>query len=236
LGADGSKQTSAREHAKATARLRSAIQTARTIIKDEMKQLEQLTELQDTVERASLCGSAMKRLAMLEAAAGRHGAARRAIGEMAKHYTRSVEIARERKADNLFYPALNLIVAEVALHAGTTKWKGLPKALFDEARASAQAKNKCNPDFWSLVAVPELQLYEAVARRNLTRSEAADILRSFKDVVRRSRGASELASVADTMHFALDPYVERLVGQVKQRARELITKIDELLKPRKKDV
>jgi hypothetical protein len=77
-------------------------------------------------------------------------------------------------------------------------------------------------------------LYEVVVHSNLSRSEAADILRTFKDVVRRSRGASDLASVADTMHFALDPYVERLVGQVKQRARELITKIDELLKPRKK--
>ena len=234
LGADGSRQTSARERSKATSRLRSAIQAARIIIKDEMKQLEQLTDLQDTVERASLRGSAMKRLAMLEADAGRQEAGRRAIGEMAKHYTRSVEIARERKAENLFYPALNLIVAEVALHAGTPKWKGLPKALFDEARISAQTSNKSNPDFWSLVAVPELQLYEVVAHSNLSRSEAADILRTFKDVVRRSRGASDLASVADTMHFALDPYVERLVGQVKQRARELITKIDELLKPRKK--
>ena len=169
--------TSTRERVQATTRLRSAIETARRVIKDEMKQLEQLTELQDTVERASLRGSAMKRLAMLERLLVAMRPRRRAIGEMAKHYTRSVEIARDRKADNLFYPALNLIVAEVALHAGTPKWKGLSKALFDEARVSAQTSNKSNPDFWSLVAVPELQLYEVVARSNLSRSEAADILR-----------------------------------------------------------
>ena len=239
LVADGSKRSSARERAEASARWRSALQTARTTVKDEMKQLEQLTKVHDTVERASLRGSAMKRLAMLEADAGRQEAAQRAISEMAKHYKRSVEIARERKEPNLFYPVLNLIVAEVALHAGTSKWKTIPKELkklFDEARLSVQTKNKSNPDFWSLVAVPELQLYEAVARRNLTRSAAVDILRSFKDVVRRSRGASELASVADTMHFALDPYVERLAGRVKTGAHELVTMIDELIKPRKKDV
>ena len=196
-----------------------------------MKRLDRVTELQDTVERASMRGSAMKRLAMLESAAGRGEAARRAIGEMARYYKRGVEIARDRKADNLFYPALNLIVAEVALHAGTTKWKGLPTTLFDDARASVAAKNKSNPDFWSLVAVPELQLYEAVSRGNLNGKRAADILRSFKDVFQRSRGGSDIASVADTMHFALDPYVERSAAKAKAAVREVLTKFDGLIKP-----
>ncbi len=233
LVTDGSAQTSARERAKAAVRLRAAIQKARTTIKDEIKRLERLTALQETVERASLHGSAMKYLAMLEADAGRHQAERQAMSDMVKHYTRSVELAREQKADNLFYPVLNLLVAEVALHAGTTKWKEFSKALFDEARVSAQAKNKSNPDFWSLVAVPELQLYEAVARENLNRRVAADILRAFKDVVRRSGGASELDSISSTMHFAFDRYVERLTGRVKKETQELVAKIDELIKPRK---
>lgn len=232
LVAGGNKKSSAREYAKATKEWRSAIQTARTTIKNEMEQLEQLTMFQDTVERASLRGSAMKRLAMLEADVGSQSASQNAIGKMAKHYQRGLEIAREQKADNLFYPALNLIVAEVALHAGASKWKGLPKALFDEARASVQAKNNVNPDFWSLVAVPELQLYEAVAEGTFVKC-GANILRAFKDIVRRSQGASELGSVSDTMHFALDPYFERLTGRVKKEVHDLVTKIDELLKPRK---
>ena len=228
LAAPASGRTSARDRATANTRLRAAISTARGTIKDEMKRLNRLTAFQDTVERASMRGSAMKRLAMLELAAGRGEAARRAIGEMASYYKRGVEIARDRKADNLFYPALNLIVAEVALHAGNTKWKGLPTTLFDDARASVAAKNKSNPDFWSLVAVPELQLYEAVSRGNLNGKRAADILRSFKDVFQRSRGGSDIASVADTMHFALDPYVARPVAKAAVRA--VLTKFDGLIK------
>jgi CHAT domain-containing protein len=230
----GSGKVSARERAQAAARLRAATQSARTIIKEEMKRLERLSELQDTVERASLRGSAMKHLAMLEADAGRHESARQATLDMVTHYTRSLELAREQKAANLFYPVVNLLVAEIALHAGTTHGKEFPKTLVDEARASAQAQNKIHPDFWSLMAVPELHLYEAVARNTLSRSMAADILRAFKEVIRRSRGASDLDSVSRTMHFAFDRYVERLTGQDKTRVRELMTRLDELFTPPKK--
>jgi CHAT domain-containing protein len=216
--------------AKGKRSLRAAINAARRTIKDEMKRLDRLAGLQDTVERASMRGSAMKRLAMLEMAAGRHEHSRRAIGEMARHYNRGVEIARDRKADNLFYPALNLIVAEVALHAGTRKWRGVPQTLFDEARASIAAKNKSNPDFWSLVAVPELQLYEALVRGHLNSRTTAGILRSFKDVFQRSKAWSEMASVADTLHFALDPYVTNSGAKGKTALRVMLKKFDALMK------
>ena len=227
----GRRPRSAADHRKANGRLRRAIDTARRTMKTEMKRLDGLTELQDTVERTSMRGSAMKRLAMLEMAAGRGQAARQAIGEMAKYYERGVQIARDRKADNLFYPALNLIVAEVALKAGTPKWRGVPETLFDEAQASVVAKNESNPDFWSLIAMPELQLYQALMRNKLSRRAAERILASFKDVFQRSRSGSEMASVADTIHFALEPYLARTTAMRKTIAREMLAKIDALVKP-----
>jgi CHAT domain-containing protein len=221
----------ARQRTDVNRRLRGATEAARTTIKDEMRRLDQLTAFQETSERESMRGSAMKRLAMLEAGAGRTEAARRAIAAMEKYYERALAIARERDADNLFYPAINLIAAQLALGAGTARWQAPPAARFAEARRSVEAKNKSAPDFWSLVAVPELRLYEAVARGKLNKASAAAIGRSFRDVFRRSQSGVELRSVRDTMHFVLDPYIARRTAKTKVAARAVLDQIDEMVKP-----
>jgi len=190
-----------------------------------MKRLDQLSVFQETVERESMRGSAMKRLAVLETGAGRKEAARRALAAMARHYSRALDLARERKADNAFYPAINLIAAELALRGGTKQWKGLPASLFDEACRDVEAKNQDSPDFWSLIAGPELQLYKAVAQGNLP-SQATAIVRSLRDVHRRSQGGSEWASVVDTLRFALDPYLARATSaRTKKAIRNVIDQV-----------
>jgi hypothetical protein len=197
-----------------------------------MKVLTQLSALQDTVERESLKGSAMKRLAMLETRAKRTGAAKRAVAQMARHYRCAVEIARKRKAADLFYPANNLIAAEVSLNAGEQRWKGLPKELIDEARQSVRAQNQSDPDFWSLVAEPELQLYEAVAAGRLRKPDVDAIDRSFREVFKRSQGGSQWRSVIDTMHFALDPATTRASAPMKKALRDLMARIEATVTPK----
>src|SRR5262249_6530720 len=82
------KAESEREPANAGVRrrLRTALASARAAVNDEMKVLDQLVAFQDTAERQSLRGSAMKRLAMLEASEGRTAAAERAVKAMARYY------------------------------------------------------------------------------------------------------------------------------------------------------
>jgi hypothetical protein len=65
--------------------------------------------------------------------------------------------------------------------------------LFDVARTSARKKNETDPDYWSLVAEPELRLYEAIANGSLPKQIAA-IERSFRDVFQTiaGRDATEL--------------------------------------------
>ena len=169
----------------------------------------------------------MKRLAMLETDAGRPDAARRAVEAMARHYQRALDISRERHAADVFYPASNLIAATVALHAGTRKLKRLPATLFDEARRSVQAKNQSDPDFWSLVAVPELRLYEAVANGKLPAS-LATITRELKDVFKRSQGGTQWSSVADTMQFVLGPYIKRASPQSRKAALAALEQVKQL--------
>jgi CHAT domain-containing protein len=211
-------------------RVRSATDAARSTIADEMKKLGQLTTFQATAERESLRGSAMKRLAMLEAGAGRRGAERRAIAAMASHYGKALALARKRGSPELYYPAVNVIASTLALHGATTRLKGLKPALFEEARASVKAKNAADPDFWSLIAVPELLVYEAVARGSLAK-RSNGIHKAFHDVGRRSRDRTKWRSVLDTMRFVLDPYVARASGRNQRAARELLEMIEGIPKP-----
>ena len=223
--------TVARQRTAANAKLRSAMASARTTIKGEMNVFKQLTAFGNTLERESLCGSAMKRLAMLEAGTGRREAARQAVEAMAAHYQRALEIGRERDGADVFYPAINLIAAELVLRAGTAKWKGLPPELFEEARRSVRGKNQSSPDFWSLVAEPELRLYEAVARNTLPKDLPA-IERSFRDVFKRSQGGTQWSSVSDTTQFVLDPYIARGQPAAKKAARAVLELIEHLAKPK----
>ena len=80
--------------------------------------LDTLLALGSTVERENLYGSAFKRLAMIEAAAGDPVAERKAIEGMRRHYGKAEEIAKEKKAADLYYPAMNRMAAELALRDG----------------------------------------------------------------------------------------------------------------------
>src|SRR5262249_5352497 len=69
--------------------------------------LQRVVAIEPTSERASLLGSAYKRLAMLEPERRRGRRFRSAIVAMAKHYRQAEELARSGNADNLFYAMQN---------------------------------------------------------------------------------------------------------------------------------
>lgn len=223
--ADAGARPAKRRATEARQRLRAATAEARQTILQEMKVLDRLNAFQETGERESLRGSAMKRLAMLEADEGRGRQARAAIAAMARHYQRALDIGRERRAGDLFYPAANLIAAELALHGGTRRRRALPAGLLEAARRSVRKKNESDPDFWSLAAEPELRLYEVVARGTLARNLPA-IQRGFRDLYKRSRDRAQWASVADTAHFVLDAYVTRATPPARKAASAVLDLVD----------
>lgn len=217
--------------------VRLATEHARATIKAEMERLEQLIAFQETSERQSLRGSAMKRLAMLERDAKRAKAAGQAIKAMAGCYRRAVELAVEEGADNLFYPAINLLAAELALPptAPAQFPKGLSAPLFEQALKSVQAKNDQDPDFWSRVAEPELALYQALAKGDLA-THSASILSAFRQVWGLSRGGAEWGSVIDTLEFVTDPYQERVSEKAGKAARLFVEELKQLVKPEARKV
>jgi hypothetical protein len=216
----GAGRTARQQRSDVAKRLRSAIASARTTIKVEMKNLDKLTAFQETAERESLRGSAMKRLAMLEAGERRAAAARQAAKAMAQYYQRALEIADAADADDLFYPATNVMAAELFLNAGK-KGKAVDRKLLEKARSSVQKKNKSQPNFWSLVAEPQMRLYEAVSRGNLPTHRPA-IERSFRDVSKRSQGSTQWKSVFDTTKFVLEPYMARATPHGRKAAAAVL--------------
>jgi hypothetical protein len=209
---------------------RPAIAAARRTIDAEIEQLTQLSDFEQTTERASLLGSAMKRLWELEKAAGRRAAAQRAVQQMARYYERAVALARERDADNLFYPANNLIAAKLFLEPGGAKLTKALAPLVKEARQSVDTKNERSPDFWSLVAEPELGLYEALLRGTIVK-DAPVVIRQFKDVHRRSQGSAQWGSVIDTLRFVVDPYGKRASKPARAAAQRVLDAIEGLAEP-----
>jgi CHAT domain-containing protein len=220
---DGLSITETPSRAEVTARWQTAIAAARETIDREMRRLEQLSAFQQTAERESLRGSAMKRLAMLEASADATAAVRHAVETMRTHYARAVDLARD--GDGVFYPALNVIAADLVLSRLSGRSRRPARRLFDQARRSIAAKNKTAPDFWSLVAEPELRLYEALSKGKLP-GAARSIVASFGDVFDRSRAGHEVRSVADSLHFVLDAYASGR-GPQSKAARKLLADIEQ---------
>jgi hypothetical protein len=213
--AAGRKTLAAAKRSLATAEhaLQTSLRSARSSIKDAMILLDKLLALQSTIERESIYGSACKRLALLEAAARRPAEERRAIEAMKLHYRRAEGIARARQESDLFYPALNYLAADLALNVGRRKWKGLDSAIVEAARASLEAKNLVDPDFWSVVGQTELQLYMALADGNLASAQKS-LERGYRDLARRVSAPWLWSSVFDTTHFVLQKYAVR--GSVRE--------------------
>ena len=187
------------------------LQQARDEIQSGLKALQQLVAIGETMERLSLCGSAQKRLAMLERKAGDRAAEDKALQAMSDWYGRAEIIGSAGESADVFYPALNKMAAECVLHAGDTAWPGFNASHLVSLRQTLEQKGLNDPDFWSEIGVAELSLYEALAKRSLTTSLPA-IRDEYAHLHQRANDPREWGSVCDQLDFVLPRYIER-VGQ-----------------------
>jgi tetratricopeptide (TPR) repeat protein len=201
---------------------------ARREILTAIRQLERLLAIDATSERASLVGSAFKRLVTLEAKSGRTAASREAIGEMAKYYRQAEDLARRNNSDNLFYPAANRMSAELVLNVGRPNWPGFDAGDIAAVRQSLQRKAAADPDFWSVVGLTELRIYEMLADRKLAKA-LDSILNDLADVKARANAPRKWASVRDQAEFTLSPYIgaRELPAPEREAARKLLKQLQD---------
>jgi tetratricopeptide (TPR) repeat protein len=199
----------------------SAYAAARAGIAEAMRLLDTLLAVAPTLERESIYGSAYKRLAQLEAAAGRADEEQRAIAGMWKHYAAAEGLARKAAAapgtspQPLFYPAMNRIAAQLA-HAATSERSKAVDA--DTVASIRSALASVPPDFWSVVGHTELDMYVAVANGALA-DAIEGLIAEF--LAHHSRVSSPWmwGSVLDNATFVLARY-RRQAPQAEARAAD----------------
>jgi hypothetical protein len=182
------------------------------------------------MEREALCGSAYKRLALIEAAAGRSREERRAISRMQAHYARAETLGRDGGLAASFYPALNRIAADLVLHAGERGWRGLDPSAVALIRRSLAETVRDNPDFWCVAGQIELSMYEAVATGLLSRARRS-IEAAYEDLHTRVAAPRMWGSVRDQAQFVLRRYAARANVAEQRAALALIRALEQRAAP-----
>jgi hypothetical protein len=149
---------------------------------------------------------------------------------MKTHYQRAEAIARTGQHPELFYPALNRMAAELILDAGEAGWPGFDADAVAEARLSLAARTRDDPDFWSIVSLAELRVYEALARGDLARQRAS-IEAEYDDLHQRVSAAWMWGSVRDQARWVLLKYAERASTKEQAAARGLLKFLEALARP-----
>jgi hypothetical protein len=232
-GAAGRKARAAsrRSLAGAERTLQMSLNSARQSAKEATILLEELVAIHPTMERESIYGSLWKRVALIEAAAGRPPHEQSAIEAMRLHYRNAVEIGHKDHASDVFYPALNYLAADLCLNAGRRGWKGFDSSIVQSTRTSLEAKNRGDPDFWSIVGETELKLYNAVSEGRLAR-ERERLEKGYEDLHKRVSAPWLWSSVYDTAQFVLRKYSARASDKESRATHALLTYLRRFAQPK----
>ena len=87
---------------------------------------------------------------------------------------------------------------------GRADWRGFDAADLTAVRQSLQKKAATDPDFWSVVGLVELRIYEALANGSLAAS-VEGIVRDLTNVKARAHAPTLWGSLRDQAVFALLP-------------------------------
>jgi CHAT domain-containing protein len=199
----------------------AAIDAARKQIESALRLLAQLVAVEATEERESLRASAYKRLALIEAAAGEADVERDAIQSMYEHYRKAEELARDARSPQFFYPAMNRMAAELAMHAGECAWRGFDPVELARVREALEQRVRDDPDFWSIVGLTELRVYAAMAHHDIA-GQLPAIEAEYADLNGRVSTPWLWRSVYDQAHFVLGRYAVSGSAVERQAAKTLL--------------
>lgn len=194
---------------------------ARRDMQRSLADLQALSRMQPTLERASLIGSTHKRLVLLEHKLGHAGAERDALAAAAAAYAEAEAMAAARQDPDAFYPALNRMALELVLSAGDSGWGGFAAGSTAAARRSLQTRAGTAPDFWCFVGQIELDMLEAVAERRLA-DAAATLQSAYGELHGRVSARSYWSSVADQAQLVLTPYAAAARGAEREAALAMV--------------
>ncbi len=215
------RAVSRRALADAEKKLRDSIRTGRQLVKESHDLLKKLNTVEETMERKSLVGSAFKRQALIEAAAGRPRQVEQQLRQMKAAYEEARKIGSNSGARDLYYATSNCLVADVALNASQRGRRQLDAKILATVQKSLQAKNRKDADFWSIVGAIEVRQFKAIAGRKLG-SERKALEDDYQDLYRRVKATRMWGSVYDTAFLVFRAYTGRTSGREKEAANALL--------------
>lgn len=228
-GADErTRERRAGETEEAQQQLNVAIDQSRQAIQSALAQLEQLANMQPTVERLSLCGSAYKRLAMIEREAADDAQGKLALEEMLAACTKAEALAKATNASNFYYPALNRMAAAIAQGGDDPRQATLDPQSVALATQQLLSINRDDPDFWSVVGLNELRLYETLAQGEL-RGSLGLLIGAYTDLYTRMPGAQDWSSVIDQLRFVLHGVLRGGDDEERRAAQDLMDSVRSLV-------
>jgi CHAT domain-containing protein len=216
--------------AKAARSLRTAIARADRLIAQSLELLTRVMALEPTLERASLIGSAYKRRALVNIAAGRQAHVQEDLRQMQAAYQQAQELGEKNGTTDLLYPVSNRFSAAVALHAGAGRSRSLDHGTARMLRQTLQAKSATDPDFWSVVGETELDQYEALVARKLAPARS-QLSRAYEDLHQRVTATRMWATVYDNACLVLPRYAGNATGKEKAAANELLAQLRRFAHP-----
>jgi CHAT domain-containing protein len=210
--------------------LKRAITRADDLIKRSLDLLARMVAVESTMERASLIGSAYKRQALVDAAAGRRAGVHKALRQMQNAYREAQTLGEKRAAADLYYPVSNRLTAEVALHAEAGQWRRFDRETAASLRRALKTKSETDPDFWSVVGEAELDQYEALAARKLARARP-QLVRAYEDLHKRVAASRMWATVYDTACLVLPNYASHASAPEREAANEILARLRSFAHP-----
>lgn len=223
-GTAGARASARRARLDAAKSLALAIGKADVLIQASLAMLTKLVAFDETMERASLVGSACKRKALIDAAAGRRARVRQDLRQMSAAYKKAQAIGEKSGADDVYYPASNRLAADVAINAGTRRWRSLDRQTVGILSEALKARSASDPDFWSVVSETELNQYEALAKAKLAPARR-QLEKAYDDLHTRVTATRMWGSVYDTACLVLPNYASRAKGREKAAAEALLVKL-----------
>lgn len=196
--------------------LRETAKAAAEEVRGAIRELEKLFEELPSMERANLCASANKRLAMILEACGDPDAD---AVDGAKRYYAAAEKLGEKLPD-VFYPTMNIMALDVMARP-----RSVPADRFVSVRQKIRARPQEDQEFWSAVGDIELSLYEALNDDALA-PKLPMLTHGFDDLRERWPAPWMWKSVRDQARFVFPRYAQRASAAENTAATELRAKLE----------
>jgi CHAT domain-containing protein len=210
-------------------RLRDAIAAARPLLTASLDSLRPVALKNPSVERQSLVGSALKRRALVNSAAGRSAEARRDFRESRAAYAAAVQTGRTETGADLHYPASNCLALDLVLGAKKRK-ATLEKAFVSVVDAHLRARAGANADFWSEASRIELEQYQAISVRALARRLKA-LNAQYEQLRQRATSGRMWASVYDNAYLVLAGYGQHASKRERAASTALLERLRSFAHP-----